>query len=112
MHLSDYDTTQRYTAIVKQTSRITAQDSPEEVDELILEIDADNFKFRVGQCVGVLVAGPHEAGHEFHFRLYNIGDGFDSYAVGRDADDPTVKAINSILLHLHDVDSQPKNAKF
>ena len=72
MHLSDYDTTQRYTAIVKQTLRITAQDSPEEVDELILEIDADNFKFRVGQCVGVLVAGPHEAGHEFHFRLYTI----------------------------------------
>lgn len=33
-------------------------------------------------------------------------DGFDSYAVGMDVDDPTVKAINSILLHLHDVDSQ------
>lgn len=31
---------------------------------------------------------------------------FDSYAVGSDADDPTVKAINSILQHLHDVDSQ------
>jgi serine O-acetyltransferase len=31
---------------------------------------------------------------------------FDSYAVGADADDPTVKAINSILQHLHDVDSQ------
>ncbi|CAC9592239.1 Serine acetyltransferase (EC 2.3.1.30) [uncultured Gammaproteobacteria bacterium] len=33
-------------------------------------------------------------------------DHFDSYAVGSDADDPTVKAINSILQHLHDVDSQ------
>ncbi|SMN15128.1 Serine acetyltransferase [uncultured Candidatus Thioglobus sp.] len=31
---------------------------------------------------------------------------FDFYAVGSDADDPTVKAINSILQHLHDVDSQ------
>ena len=72
MHLSDYDTTQRYTAIVKQISRITAQDSSEEVDELILEIDDDNFTFTIGQCIGVLVAGPHEAGHEFHFRLYNI----------------------------------------
>ncbi len=72
MHLSDYDTTHRYTAIVKQTSRITAQDSSEEVDELILEIDDDNFTFTIGQCIGILVAGPHEAGHEFHFRLYNI----------------------------------------
>jgi serine O-acetyltransferase len=33
-------------------------------------------------------------------------NGFDSYAVGADADDPTVKAINSILQHLHDVDAQ------
>lgn len=33
-------------------------------------------------------------------------DGFDSYAVGTNVDDPTVKAINSILLHLHDMDSQ------
>lgn len=33
-------------------------------------------------------------------------DRFDSYAVGNDADDPTIKAINSILSHLHDVDSQ------
>ena len=33
-------------------------------------------------------------------------DHFDSYAVGNDADDPTIKAINSILSHLHDVDSQ------
>jgi serine O-acetyltransferase len=31
---------------------------------------------------------------------------FDSYAVGADVDDPTVKAINSILQHLHDVDYQ------
>lgn len=33
-------------------------------------------------------------------------DNFDSYAVGIDVNDPTIKAINSILLHLHDVDSQ------
>ncbi len=33
-------------------------------------------------------------------------DRFASYAVGNDADDPTIKAINSILSHLHDVDSQ------
>ncbi len=33
-------------------------------------------------------------------------DKFDAYATGGGADDPTVKAINSILEHLHDVDSQ------
>jgi serine O-acetyltransferase len=31
---------------------------------------------------------------------------FESYAVSNDADDPTIKAINSILSHLHDMDSQ------
>jgi len=31
---------------------------------------------------------------------------FESYAVSSDADDPTIKAINSILSHLHDMDSQ------
>ncbi len=33
-------------------------------------------------------------------------DHFDPYAVGDDVDDPSVKAINSILIHLHDVDAQ------
>lgn len=32
--------------------------------------------------------------------------GFESYAVSSDVDDPSVKAINSILAHLHDVDAQ------
>ena len=31
---------------------------------------------------------------------------FESYAVGTDVDDPTVKAINSILSHIHDMDEQ------
>ncbi|MEO1891154.1 MAG: serine O-acetyltransferase [Candidatus Thioglobus sp.] len=33
-------------------------------------------------------------------------DHFESYAVGTDVDDPTVKAINSILSHIHDMDEQ------
>jgi len=33
-------------------------------------------------------------------------DHFESYAVGTDVDDPTVKAINSILAHIHEMDSQ------
>lgn len=31
---------------------------------------------------------------------------FDSYAIGDNDDDPSVKAINSILAHLHDIDAQ------
>jgi serine O-acetyltransferase len=31
---------------------------------------------------------------------------FESYAVGEDIDDPTVKAINSILMHIHKMDEQ------
>lgn len=31
---------------------------------------------------------------------------FESYAVGSDVADPSVKAINSILAHLHDMDAQ------
>ncbi|TEU27968.1 MAG: serine O-acetyltransferase [Gammaproteobacteria bacterium] len=33
-------------------------------------------------------------------------DHFESYAVGTDVDDPTVKAINSILSHIHNMDEQ------
>lgn len=33
-------------------------------------------------------------------------ESFSSYGFGGDADDPSVKAINSILAHLHDMDSQ------
>jgi serine O-acetyltransferase len=33
-------------------------------------------------------------------------DHFESYAIGGDIDDPTVKAINSILTHIHDMDEQ------
>ena len=31
---------------------------------------------------------------------------FESYAIGEDIDDPTVKAINSILTHIHKMDEQ------
>ena len=33
-------------------------------------------------------------------------DHFESYAVGSDADDPSVRAINTILAHIHDMDKQ------
>lgn len=42
--------------------------------ELNFEIEDPRFHYHVGQCVGVLVPGPHQFGHEFHFRLYTIAD--------------------------------------
>lgn len=72
MRLEDYDTSQQYKASVKQTSRITADDSKEEVRELILEIDDRAFDYKVGQSIGVLVPGRLEIGNKNLFRLYSI----------------------------------------
>jgi len=71
MQLKDYDTSRRYLATVKQTTRITPEDS-EEVRELILQVEDSGFFFDVGQSIGVLVPGPHDFGHAYHFRLYSI----------------------------------------
>jgi len=73
MQLKDYDTTQKFSAVVKQSRRITPDDS-EEVRELVLEIQNPDFHFSIGQSIGVLVPGPHETGHKNHFRVYTIAD--------------------------------------
>ncbi len=74
MRLQDYDTETRYQATLLESHRITAQQSTEEVRELTLELVDKDFHFAVGQNIGVLVPGPHEFGHELHFRLYTIAD--------------------------------------
>jgi len=73
MQLTDYDITQQFSAIVKQSRRITPDDT-EEVRELVLNIQNPDFHFSIGQCIGVLVPGPHEMGHKNHFRIYSIAD--------------------------------------
>jgi len=74
MHIEDYNTDSRYQATLITSQRITSEDSKDEVRELTLELLCDDFQFEVGQSVGLLVPGPHEFGHEFHFRLYTIAD--------------------------------------
>ncbi len=74
MRLQDYDTETRYQASLLASHRITAEQSPDEVRELVLEISHKDFHFAIGQNVGVLVPGPHAFGHEVHFRLYTIAD--------------------------------------
>ncbi len=71
MRLDDYELEHTYTATVKETSRIT----PEETDEIrniVLDVGDKDFKFDVGQNIGVIVPGPHEFGQGDHFRLYTI----------------------------------------
>lgn len=74
MRLDDFDTETRYTATVVSSTRITPQESDEEVRELILEIDEPDFTYEIGQSIGILLPGPHEFGQQHHFRLYTIAD--------------------------------------
>ena len=74
MRLADYDTEPRFSAKVLRSERITDDASPEEVRELVLEVDSAELKYEVGQTVGVLISGPHEFGQEYHHRLYSIAD--------------------------------------
>ena len=71
MRLDDYDFEQTFTATVKETSRITPDES-DEIRNIVLEVGDKGFKFDVGQNIGVLVPGPHEFGQGDHLRLYTI----------------------------------------
>ena len=71
MKLSDFDTTQSFTATVVSSERITDDDT-DEIRHIILRISENNFAYQVGQSIGVLVPGPHPDGNENHFRLYSI----------------------------------------
>ena len=78
MRLEDYDVEQRHTATVKETRRITPAGTEEDIRALLLEIDARDFHFDVGQSIGVVVPGPHEFGHDEHFRLYTVANTLES----------------------------------
>ena len=74
MRIDDYDISKHYDATVASTRPITSEDAIDEVKELILEVDNENFNYQVGQSIGVLVPGPHDIGHEYHVRLYTVAD--------------------------------------
>ncbi len=71
--LQNYDTSNRFYAVVKSSQRITPEQSTEEVRDIILEINEDvDVSLEAGQSVGVLVPGPHDFGNEDHLRLYSV----------------------------------------
>jgi ferredoxin--NADP+ reductase len=74
MRLDDYDIETKYTATVKDTTRITPDDTEDEIRNIVLDVDAKDFKYDIGQSIGVLVPGPHEFGHGDHFRLYTVAN--------------------------------------
>ena len=79
--LSDFDRSNKHEATVLSTERITPEDVPE-VRSIILRIDQPDFSYQEGQHVGVIVPGPHEFGHDTHFRLYTIANSPEKSAGG------------------------------
>ncbi len=71
--LADYDISTRHTGVIKKTDRLSPEGT-EEVRELVIEIDRPDFKYELGQSVGVIVEGQHGFGNTVHHRLYSIAD--------------------------------------
>lgn len=69
--LSDFNTENKYQAVVKETKRLTPADT-EEVRELLLEVPG--FECQVDQSFGVLVEKAGEFGNAYHHRLYSVAD--------------------------------------
>lgn len=71
MDLHEDDICNPRTSTLLESQRITPPDSAE-VRHLVLQLMEDDFAFREGQSVAVLVPGPHEFGNLYHMRLYSI----------------------------------------
>ncbi len=74
MQLQDYDTKTRYKAKVLGSEKITSAESKEEVRDISIEVESQDFEVQVGQNIGVLAPGQAEIGQEHHFRLYSVAD--------------------------------------
>ena len=83
MRLQDYDITTQFQAIVVNSKRITPNESPEEVREIVLDMEDSGFDIRAGQNVGVLMPGHLEFGQDHHLRLYSIADVPEKTADGK-----------------------------
>lgn len=74
MKLDDYNKDKRFEATVLSSERITPGDADVEIREFVLEVDRTDFEYAAGQSIGVLTPGPHDLGHDYHFRLYSVAD--------------------------------------
>lgn len=74
MRLQDLDTTDRRAARLISTERITSDESPEEVRELVLEVSGEPLEASPGQSIGIIAPGEVAFGQAEHLRLYSVAD--------------------------------------
>lgn len=73
-HLADFDVSTKCRATVVSSRRITPESSPDEVREIVLDVERTDFPYGVGQSIAVLAPGAKEFGQEHHVRLYSVAD--------------------------------------
>ncbi len=96
MRLQDFDSGDTYSAEVLSSHRITPEKAAQEVREIVLVVDRENFDYEPGQSIGVIVAGDHALGHKHHFRLYSVADTPGKSDAGRPQVTICVKRCNYI----------------
>jgi ferredoxin--NADP+ reductase len=96
MRLDEYQKDEPFDATVIASTRITPEDADAEIREIVLEIDRADLEFEPGQSVGVLVPGPHELGHEHHFRLYSVAEKPSRTSAGKPRITVAVKRVSYI----------------
>lgn len=72
MKLAYYDINHPHTAVVKDSYRITSEDSPVEVRHITFHVPGSSLSFVEGQSIGVLITHENEFGNPHHLRLYSI----------------------------------------
>lgn len=72
--LAEYAREPDHRATVIATDRITPAESPDEVRELVLEVDREDLPYQVGQSIGVRAPGRADLGQAEHYRLYSVAD--------------------------------------
>lgn len=72
-HLNEYDKSQVQKTVLRESHRLTPDNAPE-VRNIQLQLANPEFDYSEGQNIGIIVPGPHEFGHENHFRLYTIAN--------------------------------------
>lgn len=73
MELNEDDIRSTYVATLVTSDCLTPPETVE-VRHLVLQLPVSDFAFREGQCIAVLVPGPHEFGNLYHIRLYSIAN--------------------------------------
>ncbi len=106
MRLNDYDTTNKMSASVVSSTRITPEDSDTELRHIDLAVDSIDFQYQVGQSIGVLVPGPHEFGQKEYLRLYSIAGGSEG-----DGINPVISLLVKRCFYIDDFNGERYDGK-